>query len=95
MHRTNQVSSARTVAYSNELMSVVVELTDEGLTIDNIREIIEADIVNLNGLLMIYPSPAFYQCLEQRYQMNERVLRHVESRLEELESEFVENVTFN
>ncbi len=83
--KTSQVSPERTMVFSNDLMRVMVELTDRGVAIDNIRDIVTADLVHLNGMLMMYPNPAFYACLEERYQLNERLLRYIEQRLSELD----------
>lgn len=83
--KTSQVSPERTMVFNNDLMRVMVELTDRGVAIDNIRDIITADLVHLNGMLMMYPNPAFYACLEERYRLNERLLQYIEQRLSELD----------
>lgn len=93
--KTSKVAPGRTVTFSNNLMKVMIELTDDGLAIENIREIIEADVINLNGLLMMYPSPMFYQYLGQRYAMNETMLHYVEQKLHELGIDTDEKVTLN
>lgn len=84
---TSSVSPERTITYRSDLFSAVVELSDHGLAVEDARALVAADLTQLNGLLAMYPTPAFYACLEQRVQFNERMLHYIEQRLSELEKE--------
>lgn len=84
---TSRVSPERTITFHSDLLQAVVELSDRGVLVENARELVEADLVHLNGLLSMYPTPAFYACLEQRFLLNERMLHYIEQRLTELDRE--------
>ncbi|HNW93533.1 MAG TPA: hypothetical protein PKM88_11550 [bacterium] len=84
---TSRVSPERTIVQHTEMFSAVIELTDRGYAVEHARELITGELTSLHGLLAMYPSPAFYACVEQRFALNERILHHLEQRLTELDGE--------
>lgn len=84
---TSRVSPERTITFVSDQFHAVVELSERGVAVENARELVEADLAHLNGLFSMYPTPAFYTCLEQRFLLNERMLHYIEQRLTELDKE--------
>ena len=84
---TSRVSPERTIVFNSDLFQAVIELGERGILVENARELVEADLAHLNGLLSMYPNPSFYACLEQRCLLNERMLHYIEQRLTELDRE--------